>query len=754
LSLPDREAILAFVRQTPDAVGKREIARAFGLKGEERDALRDLLRAMEEDGLLATGPGRTLHRAGGLPRVAILIVVLSEGARILAVPETWEGEGAPPRVAVAVGGRGQGGRSAVGAGGRRERYEAGDRLLTRIEGDHPKYLGTVIKRLARGHAMLLGVVNKAEGGALILRPVDKRERKVWPIHHGTDVTPGELVRAELKGSGARAAAHITERLGDPFSGATLSSIAIAAKGIPEAFPPGVEEDAERVGASGLGPREDWKDIPFITIDPADARDHDDAVWAEPVSGSDGQPAGWRLLVAIADVSWYVRPGAPLDRSAFDRGNSVYFPDQVVPMLPEALSAGACSLKAGTDKAVLAASLSVSAHGELDGFTFHRARIRIAENLAYESAQAIMDGKRESALRQPVLEPLWGCWKALSAARAKRGPLELDLPEKRVLLDGEGKVAGIVIRERLDAHRVIEDMMIAANVAAAKALESRKAPVMYRCHETPGREKLTSLKEYLDTLGVSFALGQVITPAIFNRVLERTKDRTDTQEISEAVLRSQTQAYYAPRNTGHFGLALLSYGHFTSPIRRYADVCVHRALVSAFKLGEGGLPDGAEQRFAPIGDHISFTERRAMEAERETLDRYIARHLAATVGQVVRARISGVQAFGFFATVDGIGGDGLVPVSALGIERFRFDEQGRYLEGMESGTRYAQGQKLDLKLEEADRVTGGLRFSIPGVEAAERPRFGREGSAGRRGGPAQKTGQKRGGPPPGVKRGRR
>ena len=744
MSLPDREAILAFVRQTPSAVGKREIARAFGLKGEAREALRDLLREMEEDGLLATGPGRTFHQAGGLPRVTVLTVVSAEGARIVGVPVKWDGEGAPPRVAIAPG-SGRGGKAAS----RRDRYAVGDRLLTRIEGDHPKYLGTIIKRLAHGHATLLGVVRKADNDSLILQPVDKRERKVWPIHHNSEVAPGDLVRAELKGSGACAAAHIVERLGDPFSGATLSSIAIAAKGIPDTFPHGVEDDAERVGAGGLGPREDWTAIPFITIDPADARDHDDAVWAEP-----NDKGGWRLLVAIADVSWYVRPGSALDRSAFDRGNSVYFPDQVVPMLPEALSNNACSLKAGTDKAVLAASITVSSDGELDDFTFYRARIRVAANLAYESAQAILDGKKDSPLKAPVLQPLHGCWKALSRARARRAPLELELPEKRVLLDSQGKVVGVFIRERLDAHRIVEDMMIAANVAAAKALESRKAPVMYRCHETPSREKLTSLKEYLDTLGVSFALGQVITPAIFNRVLERTKDRTDHPEISEAVLRSQTQAYYAPRNTGHFGLALLSYGHFTSPIRRYADVCVHRALVSAFRLGEGGLPDGAEQRFAPIGEHISFTERRAMEAERETLDRYIARHLAATVGQVVRARISGVQAFGFFATVDGIGGDGLVPVSALGAERFRFDEQGRYLEGSESGTRYAQGQKLDLKLEQADPVTGSLRFSIPGVDAVERPRFRREGSAGRRGGPAPKAAQKRGGPPPGVKRGKR
>ena len=741
MTMPDRDAILAFIRQTPGAVGKREIARAFGLHGEAREELKQLLAEMEEEGLLETGPGRSLHRAGHLPRVAVLVVQSADGVRVIATPEKWEGEGPAPRVVIGTG------RGRPGAG-RRERHEAGDRLLTRIEGEPPKYLGTIIKKLSKGHATIMGIVRKDERGALLLRPLDKRERRSWPIHHGSDVQPGELVRAELKGAGARTAAHVTARLGDPFaSNASLSDIAIAEKGIPAEFPEDALREAERAARLWAGvkqgedtKREDWRDIPLITIDPADARDHDDAVWAEP------QAHGWTLLVAIADVSWFVLPGSPLDRQAFDRGNSVYFPDQVVPMLPEALSADACSLKAGTDKAVLAARMEVDRDGEIIGASFHRARVRIAANLAYEEAQAIIDGRAENALKEPVLEPLWACWAALSKARARREPLELDLPEKRVILDAEGRVKGIAVRERFDAHRLIEDMMIAANVAAAKALEAKKAPVMYRDHEAPSREKLTSLKEYLGTMGISFALGQVVKPATFNQITKKAEGRPDATEISEAVLRSQTQAYYAPRNEGHFGLALGSDAHFTSPIRRYSDVLVHRALVSAYRLGPGGLPEGADQRFAAIGEHISFTERRAMEAERETLDRYIARHLGAHVGQVVRARISGVQAFGFFATVDGIGGDGLVPVSALGEERFRFDEAGRYLEGSESGTRYAQGQRLELRLEEADPVTGSLRFSIPGVEPAERhvTRIRRDG----RGGP------KRGGPPPGVRRGRK
>ncbi len=747
MSLPDRDAILAFIRQTPGAVGKRELARAFSLHGEERDALKALLREMEEEGLLSGGPGRSLSRAGHLPHVAMLVVLEAVGSRVVAEPERWDdADGPKPRVAIAMAGGGR------GRAGPPVKVESGDRILTRISGEHPKYLGSIIKRLGRGHARLMGVVQQDAREGLMLVPVDKRERRRWPLHHASDVPVGELVRAELKGSGARTHAVVLERLGSPMHAKSLSAIAIAAKGIPDEFPDGVEEEAVAVSTAPLSARQDWTHIPFICIDPVDARDHDDAVWAEALA--DGS---FRLIVAIADVSAYVRPGSALDRSAFDRGNSVYFPDQVVPMLPHSLSSGACSLKAGADKAVLACVMDVAADGSIRRHSFHRARVRIAENLAYEAAQAMADAG-EGPIWANMLAPLWACWSALKRARAKRAPLALDLPERRVVLDDKGDVLGVAVRERLDAHMLIEDMMIAANVTAAAALEAGKAPVMYRCHEAPGREKLSSLKDYLATMGIPFALGQVITPATFNRVIALSADRTELPEIMEAVLRAQTQAYYAPRNTGHFGLSLASYAHFTSPIRRYADICVHRALVSACKLGEGGLPDGADSRFAAIGEHISFTERRAMEAERETLDRYVARHLAAQVGQILRARISGVQAFGFFATVDGIGGDGLVPVSALGEERFRFDEAGRFLEGVETATRYAVGQRLELRLEDAEPVTGSLRFSIPGVAGVgARPRFRRDGQRdGQRDGKAGpgRSGPGRGGPPPGVRRGRR
>jgi ribonuclease R len=545
-------------------------------------------------------------------------------------------------------------------------------------------------------------------------------------------------------------------LGDPFAPRSFSLIAIHKLGIPHEFPDAVLAEAERVAGQELGKREDLTHIPIVAIDPADARDHDDAVWATP-DDDPGNEGGWQAIVAIADVSFYVRPGSALDKEARKRGNSVYFPDRVVPMLPETLSAEICSLKEGEDRAALACHLQVAKDGQLKSWRFSRARVRIAANIAYEDAQAAIDatlGQERIEVSSPTcsmpeieaeeppvaaeivestLKPLWACWRALYSAREKRAPLELDLPERQVMLDEKGRITSVAPRERLDAHKLIEDYMIAANVAAAKALEAKKAPVMYRDHEPPSREKLVALKDYLKTFEIEFALGQVVRPATFNHIIERIGDADFRPQIMEQILRSQTQAYYSPRNAGHFGLALGSYAHFTSPIRRYADLIVHRSLVRAHGLGEGGLSDSEAEAMEVTGELISQLERRAMEAERDTLDRYVAAYLSERVGDLVDCRITGVQPFGFFATVEGLGGDGLVPVSTLGTEYFRYDEASQSLVGNDSGERFSSGQRLKLRLVEANPVSGGLRFELPDAGyTAARPRRGprRDGRRGR------------------------
>jgi ribonuclease R len=572
-----------------------------------------------------------------------------------------------------------------------------------------------------------------EGEKYWLRPVEKKERRELPISDLNKAEIGDLVLAEKTGRPPRLSGRVDTVLGDPFAPRSFSLIAIHKHGIPHEFPSPVIEESERVAKQDLGPREDLTHIPIVAIDPADARDHDDAVWAAP----DDDPAnagGWKAIVAIADVSFYVRSGSALDKEARKRGNSVYFPDRVVPMLPETLSAHVCSLVEGEDRAALACHLQVSKDGQLKSWRFTRARVRIAANIAYEDAQAAIDREQvvevssspcsmpELETSSPVapevvegtLKPLWACWKAMFAAREKRGPLDLDLPERRVVLDEKGRILSVAPRERLDAHKLIEDYMIAANVAAAKALEAKKAPVMYRDHEPPSREKLVALKDYLKTFEMEFALGQVIRPATFNHIIERVGEADFKPQIMEQILRTQTQAYYGPENHGHFGLALGSYAHFTSPIRRYADLVVHRSLVRAYKLGEGGLTDSEADAMEVTGELISQLERRAMEAERDTIDRYVAAYLSERVGDLVDCRITGVQPFGFFATVVGLGGDGLVPVSTLGSDYFRYDEASQTLTGDDTGVSFASGQRIKLKLAEANPVSGGLRFELEGT----------------------------------------
>ncbi|HAF40513.1 MAG TPA: ribonuclease R [Sphingobium sp.] len=709
---PSRDQIMAFIAESDTPAGKREIGKAFGLKGQEKIALKALLKDMADEGLIDIGPARAFHKMGGVPKVTVLRIVDVDDTTLIATPERWEAEGQPaPRLRVV-------------ERGKRGALTIGDRILARTEEAGRGWIAHPMKKLAKASEELLGVVEEMADGKLWLRPVDKRIRKDTPISDAGTAKPGDLVLAEPHGRPPRISARVTDILGDPFAPRSFSLIAIHKHGIPHVFPERVEEESVKASALPLHEekREDLRHLPIVAIDPVDARDHDDAVWAAP--DEDGaNPGGFKAIVAIADVSYYVRPGSALDKEARKRGNSVYFPDLVVPMLPHQLSSDMCSLRAGQDRAAMACHLTINAQGKVTAWRFTRAVIRVAAVLAYEDAQAAINGEKDHELLEPALRPLWACWALLHKARAARDPLALDLPERRVVLDEHGKIVSVAVRERLDAHMLIEDYMIAANVAAAKALEQKKAPVMYRVHEPPSRDKLVALKEYLATFDISFALGQVVKPSTFNQLIAKIGEAEEKPQIMEQILRSQTQAYYSPQNMGHFGLALGSYAHFTSPIRRYADLLVHRALVGAHGLElpapKGGvIPDRSSlsqedyENMGRVGEMISGHERRAMEAERETIDRYVAAFLSAHVGELVKARITGVQNFGFFATVEGLGGDGLVPVSTLGAERFFYDEAGRALEGVESGDRYTVGQRLELRLAEADPINGALRFELP------------------------------------------
>ena len=723
--LPTRKQILDFIEQSGQPAGKREIARAFGLHSHDKILLKALLKDMADEGLIDSAPGRAFHKAGGVPRVTVLRVVSVDDGQVWAQPESWHADTPPPKLRVIERGR----RSALALN---------DRILARTEEAGKGHVAHVMKKLQRSAELVLGVVRR-EGDRYYLTPVEKKERRELPISDLKEAQEGDLVLAEPSGRPPRVTARVDAILGDPFAPRSFSLIAIHKYGLRDEFRTEAIVEAKKVALLPLGEREDLTHLPIVAIDPEDARDHDDAIWASRRDDGDG----WDAIVAIADVSFYVRPGSELDREARSRGNSVYFPDRVVPMLPHELSSDICSLKQDEVRAAMACHLHVGRDGALKSWRFSRAKICVAANIAYEDAQAAMDTAGEQVIEMasspcsmpeldgPVpkelvdkaLKPLWACWRALLSAREKREPLELDLPERRVMLDEKGRILSVAPRERLDAHRLVEDYMIAANVAAAKALERKKAPVMYRVHEAPGREKLVALKDYLATFDIEFALGQVVRPATFNRILDRIGEDHDARtEIMEQVLRTQMQARYSPEPLGHFGLALGSYAHFTSPIRRYADLLVHRALVSFHSLGEGGMPPADAEKFVEIGEQISILERRAMEAERETIDRYVAAFLADKVGQILRCRITGVQSFGFFATVEDLGGDGLVPAAILGNEYFRYDEAARALVGEDSGETYRVGQHIELKLAEANPASGALRFELPEGKFAGAPRF--------------------------------
>ena len=733
---PTREAVLELVRKSDRRVGKREIARAFGLDADQKVALRDLLRTLEDEGLIGRAGKRRFSQPAALPPVAVLVITGPDAdGELLARPQTWDADEAPPRIYMAPERRS---RSALGPG---------ERVLARL---HPAgdgvYEGRVIRRLPGAPTRVLGIFRSVDGHGRI-KSINRREKSEFVVAPADSLGAGsgELVWAEVLRSGRPLGprpARVIERLGDVHGPKSISLITIHDHDIPTAFSREALDLAATAGPATPKQREDLRAVPLVTIDGADARDFDDAVWAE----ADPDPAngdGWHLLVAIADVAWYVRPGDALDRAAHERGNSVYFPDRVVPMLPEALSNGWCSLRPGEERPCLAAHLWIDADGRLLRHHFVRATMRSAARLTYEQVQAARDGRPDDAtgpLVEPVLAPLYGAFQALARARGSRGVLELDLPERRVVIGEDGAVVGIEQRQRFDSHKLIEEYMIAANVAAAEALEAKRCPaIMYRVHDEPSREKLEALRDFLATIGLKLARGEVTRAALFNRILERAAETPYARVVNEVVLRSQAQAAYDPDNIGHFGLALRRYCHFTSPIRRYSDLLVHRALIAALGLGPGGLPEEPDD-FAKIAEHISATERRAATAERDAVDRFTAAFLAERVGAEFAGRITGVTRFGLFVTLEPSGGDGLVPISTLPDDYYVHDEEGHRLVGRAGGLVYRLGDAVTVRLVEADPITGGIILHV--VEAASSG----QRRAGRQRHPQARAAAAAGGPP--------
>jgi ribonuclease R len=755
--IPTKDAVLQYLRESPKPVGRRELVRAFGIKGaDQRAEFNRLLKELSSEGRVERQRGRRLARPGTLPEVTVVEVTGTDpDGELLARPVVWHGEGAPPTIYVAPE---RHGTPAIGVGAR---------LLARLRRTPDgTYEATVVRVIAGRPHEVLGVIERLAQGARV-KSTDRRQKGELFIAEADlrGTRSGDLVKVEVLPVRVRGAqrAKVVARIGHTEDPGAISLIAIHDHDIPMEFPRAALDQAAGARPCRLGDRADLRTIPLVTIDGPDARDFDDAVWAEP----DRDPkntGGWHLVVAIADVAHYVTPGSALDRTAFERGNSVYFPDRVVPMLPEALSNELCSLKPDEDRACMAVHLWIDAHGNARGHRFERALMRSAARLTYEQVQRAQDGAPDDLtgpLKEPVIAPLYGAFRSLAAARERRGTLELELPEQRVTLDERGRITGIVARPRYDSHRLIEEFMIAANVAAAESLERAGQPAMYRIHDRPDAEKVESLREFLEGMGYRLAKGQVILPRHFTGLLKQARERGHEHLVSELVLRSQAQAVYAPENIGHFGLALRRYCHFTSPIRRYADILVHRGLISGLGFGGGGLSPEEAARFDEIGEHISATERRAATAERDARDRYVVAFLEERVGAVFEGRITGVTRFGLFVRLPETGADGLVPIRSLADDYYIHDERRHCLAGRRHGRRYTLGDAATVRLVEAEAVTGGLLFEIIGHEPVHargatpgKPRPRAEGRPAKRPGAERKPLKKKKSTRSGARRSRR
>ena len=730
-TLPTKAEILEWIAANPTLSAKRDIAKAFGIKGAARIDLKRMLKELEAEGHLEKRK-KTYRDPDRLPPVSVLQVKApTADGDLFARPLEWHGEGVEPIILIVT-------RASDPALGE------GDRILGKLkvvhEEDH-NYEARLIRRIGANPQRVVGIFRKgAEGGRIV--SIDKGSDKEWSVSEDAafGARDGELVEAEQAGPKGRLGlprARIVERLGDPSAPKAVSLIAIHQHGIPDSFPDDAIAEADAMKPAGLSGREDLRDIPLITIDPIDARDRDDACFAEPDDDPKNE-GGHIVWVAIADVAHYVRPGSALDREARNRGNSSYFPDRVVPMLPDRLSGDLCSLHEGVPRACMAVRMRIDAHGQKLDHRFVRGMMRSPAALNYREVQEGMDGTpndKVAPLMDDVIRPLYDAYYALRDARNARQPLDLDLPERKIVLDEKGNVTSVNFSERFDAHRLIEEFMVLANVAAAETLVAKRTPLLFRVHEEPPPEKLDALRETAQAAGLTLAKGQVLKTAHLNRLLHDAAGSDEAELINMATLRSMTQAYYNPENFGHFGLALKSYAHFTSPIRRYSDLIVHRALITAHGWGDDGLsPEGIEA-LEQTAQHISDTERRSMMAERDTTDRYLASYLSERVGTEMGGRISGIARFGAFVKLDETGADGLIPMRNLGSEYFHFDAETATLMGADTGVVIGLGQRVTVRLTEAVPVTGGIGLELLTLDGKALPtgrgRQGRRGTAPRR-----------------------
>ncbi len=707
-----RDGILRFLSESPTPLTKRELASAFDITGDGRIILKDMLRELEAEGAIVKQPGQAYAVPLALATVGVIeITDIDTDGDLLAKPTEWDEptQGDLPRIEVMPDKKGH---ADMGPG---------DRALARLKRINDKfYEAEIIRRLDTPQARVLGVVVKITRG-FILKPTDRKAKFDFDLHQAdmNGASPGDLCIAEVQPARGvnNKRVRVIEVVGQTTDPRTISLVAMHTVGIRPDFPRIVIDETKNMTVPDLKGREDLRDIPLVTIDGADARDYDDAVFAEET------PEGFHLIVAIADVAHYVTAGSALNQEALRRGNSTYFPDRVVPMLPEKLSNELCSLLPRENRAALAVHMWIDRNGKLQKFKFVRGLMRSEARLTYEQVQAAKDGVTDDItgpLMERVITPLYQAYAVLWKAREERGALDLDLPERKIVINEKNEMVGVKLRERLDSHKLIEEFMILANVAAAQALEARKTPCVYRVHERPSPEKLDAVRDFIEGFGLSLPKGQVLRPAQINQLLHQAAKLPFSHVVSQVVLRCQAQAHYHPENVGHFGLALQRYAHFTSPIRRYADLLIHRALIRAYDLGPGGLNDEEMVRLEEMSQQISDTERRSMEAERSTVDRFTATWLSERIDGEFDGRISGVTRFGLFVSLSETGADGIIPIRTLPDDFYDHDEKQHALIGRRSRRLYRLGAAIRIRLAEADPVTGGMVFAVTNTDGADIP----------------------------------
>jgi ribonuclease R len=604
----------------------------------------------------------------------------------------------------------------------------GDRVAARVEGPHfrGKPQGSIVEVLERRTREVVGRLH-VESGLTYLVADNPRftHRVLVPESELGGAAPGQIVIVEITRPPSRNAqpvGRVSRVLGEHGAPGMETDIAIHSHGLPFEFPAAVLAEAAAYGAripgDAIAGREDLRGIALVTIDGEDARDYDDAVYCEPTRG------GWRVIVAIADVGHYVRPGSALDAEARERGTSVYFPNRVIPMLPEALSNGLCSLVPDEDRLCLCCELRVNDAGHITRSRFFEGVMRSAARLTYREVGEFLarpDGRHEprlEALRERLLA-LHGAYRSFTRERSGRGALELDTPELKLKFDEQGRVAALVEQPRNDAHRLIEECMIAANIAAARFLDRHRVPTLYRVHGLPEIDRLETLRQFLREFGLWLPPAEEVQPEHLRDLLAKIGDRADALLISTAVIRSMPQAVYQPGNIGHFGLALEHYAHFTSPIRRYPDLVVHRGIRQVLVGGDPQALVDLHGAFPVLGQECSFRERRADEATRGAIAWLKCYYMQERVGDEFDGIVSGVVDFGLFVQLDGLQVDGLVHVTALGQDYFARDRSGFRLVGRSSGRIFKLGDRLRVRVTNVSLDDRRVDFEL--ASAAGEPR---------------------------------